>query len=225
MENRHFTMNDEYTFNKGHQAFLITLSTLFATSFFFDQDIRNFTQNEIYSGSSLFTEFLHGVGDKDSAFYGFLALQSANIILQNNYYNETLIMALKSLVITQGITESFKQSFKRARPRNSPFDPFNFGIKGDSFFSGHSSGAWAYLTVIGNRYPRIKWYAYSLAGSVSLSRIYEDAHWTSDILLGALVGFTVGRLTLRSNVSYADRIIILPYINEGEKRIFIQYGL
>jgi len=206
------------------RAFIIAVGSLFATSFFFDQNIRNFTQNEIYGGSNIFTEFLHGIGDKDPAFYGLLALHSTNVALQNDYYNETLLLALKSLFITQGITEGFKQSFRRARPRRSPNDPFNFGISGDSFFSGHSSGVWAYLTVIAGRYPSVKWVAYPLAGSVSLSRVYEDAHWMSDVLLGALVGYTVGRLTLRSNMKYADRVIILPYIEDGEKRVFIHVG-
>jgi membrane-associated phospholipid phosphatase len=79
------------------------------------------------------------------------------------------------------------------------------------------------MTVIADRYPDTKWFAYGFAGCVSLSRIYEDAHWTSDVLMGALVGYTVGKLTLRYNLGYADKVNIIPYLNLDEQCILIQY--
>jgi len=207
----------------NEKNFAIVVGSMFAVSFLFDQSIRNYVQKEFYGGSNLFTEFLYKVGDRNYVFYGTMALYSANVILQNSYYNETLMLSLMSLAVTQGITEAFKQSFRRTRPRHSPDNAFDFGISGDSFFSGHSSGAWAYFTVFAGRFPQIRWVAYGLAACVSLSRIYEDAHWTSDILLGALVGYCVGRFMLRTSVRYADRINIIPYVDMGKKYVLVQY--
>ena len=209
-----------------NSEFYIVVGSLFATSFFFDQSIRNFTQNEIYGGDNFVSKFLHGVGDREYVFYGALAIHSLDNLLQNSYLHETLIYSLQSLLVAEGITETFKKTFKRARPRQSPDDPFDFWHKGESFFSGHSSGAWSYLTVIATRYPSTAWLAYGLAGSVSLSRVYEDAHWTSDVLLGALVGFGVGKLTVKMNLKYTDRINILPYIDEcGGRFVLVQWRL
>ena len=74
--NIHANFNENYTPEWAmsaspelNQTFIITLSTLFATSFFFDQSIRNYTQENIYGGGNFFTEFLHGIGDKEPAFY------------------------------------------------------------------------------------------------------------------------------------------------------------
>lgn len=199
------------------------LTSLFISSFFIDQSVRNYVQREVYGGSNTFSKILYNAGDKEYFFIGILALYSSNIILQNRYYHDSLILSLQSLLMTQGITELSKKTFKRARPRKSPDDAFDFGIKGESFFSGHSSGAWSYLTVIAGRHPEVKWLAYSFAACVSLSRIYEDAHWTSDVILGALVGYSIGRLTLRFDSKYARRINILPYINQDEKNIMLQF--
>ena len=207
------------------QLFYIVSGSLFITSFIFDQEIRDFTQNEIYGGDNLFTEILHGVGNRDYFFYGALTVHSVDTILQNNYFHNTLMLSLQSLLVTQGITETFKKTFKRARPSQSPDDPYDFFEKGESFFSGHSSGAWSYLTVVAGRHPEIKWLAYSFAGCVSLSRIYEDAHWASDVIFGAMVGYGVGQLTLRFSPNYTNNLNILPYIDEnGGRYVLVQWG-
>ncbi|MCL2063356.1 MAG: phosphatase PAP2 family protein [Candidatus Cloacimonetes bacterium] len=205
--------------------FYIIAGTLFISSWFFDQEIRDFTQREIYGGDNFFTQILHGVGDRNNVFYGALVVYSANTIIQNNYMHETLMLSLQSLIMTQGVTEGFKKTFKRARPRHSPTDPFDFWDKGESFFSGHSSGAWSYLTVVAERHPELKWLAYGFASCVSMSRIYEDAHWASDVILGAIVGYGIGHLTLRMNIKYTTNFNILPYIDEdGGKYVLVQWG-
>ena len=195
-------------------------------TFFLDQTIRDFTQNELIYKENFFTDLLYAVGDRERVFYGALALYSADVIIQNNYFHETLILSTQSLIITQGITEAFKKTFKRARPRSSPDNPFDFFNEGESFFSGHSSGAWSYLTVLAGRHPEIKWLAYGFAGCVSLSRVYEDAHWMSDVIIGSLVGYTIGKLTLQLNVKYTDRILLLPYVDvDGGRFVMLQFSI
>ena len=220
---KRFTINDRYEISKEQKVFTITVGTMFLTSFFFDQAIRDFAQEEIYGGSNIFTEILYAAGNPDPLFYVFLTLYSVNVCWQNEYFHETMMLSLQSILVTQGFTEGSKKSFKRARPRNSPNDPFNFGVKGESFFSGHSSGAWAFFTVLATRHPETRWFSYPFAACVSLSRIYEDAHWTSDILLGALVGYTVGKWTAGLKMSYIENINILPYVDGDGKYVLIQY--
>jgi len=205
------------------KAFTIVLSSLFLTSFFFDQTIRNYVQDELYGGSNVFSDLLLKVGEKEYVYYGMLAVYSANTLIQDSYLHDTSILSLQSLAATQGVTEAFKKTFKRARPRHSPDDPFDFWRKGQSFFSGHSSGAWAFSTVIANRHPEVKLLAYSFAGCVSLSRIYEDAHWASDVLLGALVGYSIGKYTAFLENKYTSKINVLPYVDGDTRYVMIQY--
>ena len=60
------------------------------------------------------------------------------------------------------------------------------------------------------RYPKLKIPAYSLAGAVSLARIYEDAHWFSDVLAGSLAGYGIARLAGEFYRAETSRITIKP---------------
>ena len=219
--NRYTKLNP--TFSTSEKAFEIVLGSLIITSFLFDQSIRNYFQDEIYGGSNIFTEILKGAGDKDVLFYFFLFERHTNLMLQDEYTNETLLLSIQSMITTQVITELSKKLTGRQRPRHSPNNPFNFWQGGASFFSGHSSGAWSHLTVVATRHKSMRVFAYGFAATVSLSRIYEDAHWTSDILTGALVGYTLGRLTVKYSSQKIKNIVIIPYLNSDEKCVLIQY--
>ena len=217
-------MVGKFTLQREEKIFCIVFGSIFATSFLYDQAVRDFTQEYIYQGSNFFTEILYSAGDKDDVFWLGLTAFSVNSIMQDPYLHESLLLSAQSLLLTQGVTELFKKSFGRARPRQSPDSAFNFWGKSDSFFSGHSSGVWAYSTVIADRYPKTKWLAYGFASAVSLSRIYEDAHWTSDVMLGALVGYSFGRLTSRTSIPNAERINVLPYVDIEGQFILFQFA-
>lgn len=71
-----------------------------------------------------------------------------------------------------------------------------------SFPSGHSAAAFSLATVVALQYRHTVWVpvlAYTIAGTVGLSRITLDRHWASDVFVGALVGHFVGRLVVRNH--------------------------
>jgi len=222
-QNYHY-IKTSYEFSQSETTFIIVTGSLAMTSFLFDRTIRDFTQNEIYKGKNLFTEMMYNIGDVDYVFFGALTVYSVNTALQDPYLHDTLILAIQSMAVAEAITVGAKEIFKRARPRNSPDDPFDFGRKGESFFSGHSSGAWSYATVVAGRFPEIRWVAYGLAGCVSVSRVYEDAHWTSDVLMGAMVGYAVGKLTLKFSPKYTQQVNILPFVDSEWRGVLVQVG-
>jgi membrane-associated phospholipid phosphatase len=47
------------------------------------------------------------------------------------------------------------------------------------------------------REPWVTVLTYGTASAVGWSRVYDDRHWTSDVVAGALVGALVGRETVR----------------------------
>ncbi len=66
----------------------------------------------------------------------------------------------------------------------------------DAMPSGHTAVAFALATVLAAKYPRYGWLFYTVATLVGLSRIYQQAHWPSNILAGAVFGIYGGQRVL-----------------------------
>ncbi|MEO1584261.1 MAG: phosphatase PAP2 family protein [Planctomycetota bacterium] len=67
------------------------------------------------------------------------------------------------------------------------------GISSDlwSMPSSHTSGATALAVFLALTYPRLRWLVVSWVAVVAFSRVLFGAHWPSDVVLGAAVGYAV----------------------------------
>lgn len=65
-----------------------------------------------------------------------------------------------------------------------------------SHWSGHTSTSFVGAGVVCAQSKKLCPVALGLAGSIGLLRIGADKHWLSDVLVGALVGMTTGKLIL-----------------------------
>lgn len=68
------------------------------------------------------------------------------------------------------------------------FVPFSTDWAFNSMPSGHTFASFAGLVMLGLLAPRVKWFTWSLAIVIGLSRICVGAHWPSDVILGAFIG-------------------------------------
>jgi membrane-associated phospholipid phosphatase len=114
--------------------------------------------------------------------------------------------------VTSGV---LKIILGRARPYlTADTNPRNFafgrGLKSgayQSFPSGHSTAAFAAAAAVSSEtsdwWPRTRWIfgpiLYGGATLVGVSRMYDDKHWASDVLMGAAVGTFAGLKTVRFN--------------------------
>lgn len=130
----------------------------------------------------------------------------------------------EAVVVGAGFADVLKYSFGRARPYvHPPTDSTGFnandwqfgrGIRGtdyQSFPSGHTVAAFAAAAAVANEtsrwWPNLKWVIgptmYGGAAMVGLSRMYNNRHWASDVIVGAGIGTFAGLKVVRFNDSHA----------------------
>jgi membrane-associated phospholipid phosphatase len=108
-------------------------------------------------------------------------------------------------LLEEGITQADKAIFGRLRPYRTD-SQFQFFHNGTSFTSGHAATVFTFATIMAKSYPRqnleflgidhdvplVPVLSYTAAGLVGLQRMYVNAHWSSDVFGGALIGYGVG---------------------------------
>lgn len=120
-----------------------------------------------------------------------------------------------SLIASVLMVPTMKSLSGRSRPRESHSvegRPALFG-DGQSFPSGEAAQAFALASVLAShaRSRPARVVAYVAAGLLAAHRIVVDAHWTSDVVAGALVGSAIGKFVFRRRGERPDSV--------GERRI------
>jgi membrane-associated phospholipid phosphatase len=158
------------------------------------------------------------------------------LINDDSYALRTAGMMIETSLITTLATSLTKHTFGRSRPyvTDNPleFDPFTFNEirryidipramdPRNSFMSGHTSGIFAIMTILANRYNY--WYvkvpAYTYAVSVGINRMNNPSHWASDVAFGALLGFYIGqKISASEKLAQFEKkagVSITPAFNE-----------
>lgn len=108
--------------------------------------------------------------------------------------NSYAFMVFASVFLASFVGIILKVMIGRARPvfyealNMTGFFPFARDWAFHSMPSGHAVASFAGLVMIGMLVPRAKWFTWTLAIVIGLSRICIGAHWPSDVILGAFIG-------------------------------------
>lgn len=156
---------------------------------------------------------------------GFLA---EGLLAGDSKAKDTGLMALEAMAHTSLLAGFSKYAFGRQRPFVENGSDRWLGLWGmakyigtsrandfTSFFSGHTAVAFSLATVISEQYRNrrwVPWICYTLAGLEGISRMVEYRHWFSDVLIGATVGFAIGKLVVRN---HRKRRVLTPVITTG----------
>ena len=124
----------------------------------------------------------------------------------------------EAILVGSGVAIVLKGAFGRARPYvRPPTDSTGFNASSwrfgrgysqeqyRSFPSGHTVAAFAAAAAVSNEAsrwrPEWKWIIgsvmYGGAGLVGLSRMYNNRHWASDVMMGAAIGTFAGNKVVR----------------------------
>jgi membrane-associated phospholipid phosphatase len=172
--------------------------------------------------------------------YTLAALGTYGLVFKKEKEKTTTLLATQAYITAATIELSLKYLVGRQRPYyydpvtsknaltfHGPFYAFQHGAApATSFPSGHTTVAFAAATVFAMEYRStriVPVIAYSAATLIGLSRITENAHWASDVLVGAALGFLCGRQVVNNYHRYS-KIQSASLKNKGSFRLNLNYS-
>ena len=124
----------------------------------------------------------------------------------------------EALLVGELVGGAIKGTVGRQRPSVTPPDPNSYGLfrgflRGDrfrSFPSGHTTSAFAAAAAVSSEtsrwWPNTRWIIgpvlFSGAALTGVSRMYNNRHWMSDVLVGAGIGTFAGLKVVRYQHSH-----------------------
>jgi membrane-associated phospholipid phosphatase len=140
----------------------------------------------------------------------------------NRRLQRTALLGLESAVVSGAITGTIKYISHKRRPSSQEVEEIPWGGPSASsahlsFPSGHSACAFAIGTVVALEYedkPLVPLLAYGAAAMCAFSRLNDNAHWLSDVIVGSAIGHLTARAIMRRHCGGHDsRLDLEPLLN------------
>lgn len=118
----------------------------------------------------------------------------------DDHMTEAGFLSGEGAISTLAIAELAKYSFGRQRPQAGD-GKGSFFNGGDSFPSLHAAAAFSIATVMSEEYPSpfVKFLSYGAASGIAAARVTGREHFASDALVGAGLGWFMGRQVYRAH--------------------------
>ncbi len=138
--------------------------------------------------------------------YLIVGMYLAGVVGKQRQLEHASLMTAKSLLISTALYTFTKIVVRRQRPSfgDNPFNynaPFTNDKQHTAFPSGHmltvTTVATALSEIYGEDHPWVPWVAYSVAGLTGVSRLYHNRHWSSDVWIGASLGYFVTKTVFK----------------------------
>lgn len=140
-------------------------------------------------------------------------------LVKDNRLAGTSLTAAKAFIVSAVGASVIKQITHRHRPFQDDIPdhanwdgPFS-SIQYTSFPSGHATSAFSMATVYAMEYSSTIWVpvlSYTLATGTAVSRLYDNKHWASDVIIGSALGFVTGRFMWKQSRKGNNRVVVIP---------------
>ena len=140
----------------------------------------------------------------DYGAYSLIGLGGASFlfghITGNDHLQESGLLSGEAAINATAVAYVFKEITQRQRPLEGNHHG-NFFTGGASFPSEHSAIAWSIASVWAHEYPGwlSQFLAYSLATTVTATRVTAQQHFPSDVIVGSALGWYFGRQVYRAH--------------------------
>ena len=151
-----------------------------------------------------------------------VASLGAGLVFKNAEWRETGRDAIEAEILAAGIvTPALKEIVGRWRPsQGSDADEFQPLSGKQSFPSGESTEAFAVASVIAARSRGwvVPVVAYTLASGVALARMNDHAHFSSDVVAGALIGTAIGHSIVDRHLAKDEKSVTWNLVPMASRR-------
>jgi hypothetical protein len=143
----------------------------------------------------------------------------------SSHARETGLLAGEAVVNSYIVNQALKLITERQRPALTGSGGGQFWSQtgnNSSFPSAHSMLAWSIASVIAHEYPGPLGQAliYGAASAVSLSRVTARQHFPSDVVVGAALGWLIGRQMYRAHSPNSDDDRYGKFVRNSESNPF-----
>jgi len=147
-----------------------------------------------------------------------LLLFLGSLTSRSRRFQDAAFTSLEAILFSNLITDALKSLTGRARPFQEQ-GPTRFRpLSGNtSFPSGHATTVFAFTT------PWLLYYGnvpttllFILGGGTAFTRMADNFHWFTDVLVGSAVGFTTGYWLTRRHQRESPRIMATPVVGAGQ---------
>lgn len=166
-----------------------------------DEDIEIWVQSKRDNRTNTVAAIGRPFGDGRYVLPALGALHFYGRFSGNNKLRRTALLGCESVVVSGVITGAIKYLSHKHRPSSGQVDEIAWGGPAAStahlsFPSGHATCAFAIGTVVAMEYESnafVPPLAYAAAALCAFSRVNDNAHWMSDVIVGSAIGHLTAR--------------------------------
>ena len=188
----------------------------------YDGRIGRWVMDHRSTTSGNFTGFMGKLAELPSLGGLIAVLYVSGEVFDRPGLRRTALLSLEAYVIHSAISSTLKFIAGRSRYEMGEgpysFHPFSTRFGTTSFPSGHSGSIFSVAAVIAGEAHNwaIGTLAYGVAGMAAVSRMHDMKHWASDIVIGSVLGFSVGKFVRHLNSPRGG--------DEGAGRLSVGFG-
>lgn len=188
-----------------------------------DDDLMDIVQDHKGDNSKKLAAFGYEMGRKEGLLPIVAGSYFLGVIFNNGKLKDIGIISVGAQFAAQMVVEVVKYSTGRERPR-AQNGAYSFNVdNGLSFISGHAAGAFSLATLLtevyGAEHKWVPYLTYGVAAITAWSRMHDEGHWGSDVILGAVAGHIITRIVYRlhknGDIPEEERnMFVVPYVDQ-----------
>jgi membrane-associated phospholipid phosphatase len=208
-----------------------------ATLLIFDEDIQEWSQRNKLNKWSVYYEedysdkiagWVKPFGDYNRTFVPLGLLYAFGSVTENDKLKSTVLYGLESLVISNLFGQALKRTINRERPSgwgiHHEWGADHWSEPNRSMPSGHAITVFSLATVFATQYRDNRWVppvAYTIATLTAASRVHENRHWTSDVFVGACIGYFTSKAILKIHSN--KKVTFMPYTDGKNTSVIVSF--